>query len=195
MSVYKRCLARGSSWFRRKNASSLEFPLLAFSRVSSSWPSSKSTFCKPDSWTGNLSTEWDILHGKCKNVPGSLHCRNICCAEIVVYLVVMPLLSDVNISAGMTFVNVLIQILECSNGQTCFNIYVSFTSSTGMSCIGTTYWLVKPTLPPPGTCLCTTRLFCLRWYCGYPHTLMLVYFFFLFILMYLLLTFSYFTVT
>ena len=125
ISVCKRCLDRGSSRFKRKKASSFEFLLLTFSRASSSQPSSKTTFCKPNSCTGNLSTECDVLQRKRKNVPGSLHCRNISCTEIVVYLVVAPLLSDVNISAILTLVNVLVQILDCNNGHKHFNIHVA----------------------------------------------------------------------
>ena len=44
---------------------------------------------------------------------------------LVHYFMVMPLLFDANISAVMTFVNILVQILDCSNGQTRFNIYVA----------------------------------------------------------------------
>ena len=37
----------------------------------------------------------------------------------------LPLLSDIDISAVMTFVDILKQILDCSNSQTHFKIYVA----------------------------------------------------------------------
>ena len=66
-----------------------------------------------------------MLHQKRKNAPGSLHCSDISLPEIAVYPFMMPLLSDANITTVMTFVNILIQILDGSNGQTHFNVYVA----------------------------------------------------------------------
>ena len=64
-----------------------------------------------------------MLHQKWKNAPRSPHCSDISLPEIVVYPFVMQFLSDANITEVMTFVNILIQILEGSNGQARFNIY------------------------------------------------------------------------
>ena len=45
----------------------LDPPILAFSRASSSWPSSKTMFCKSSLWTGNFPAEWEIcFNGKTK---------------------------------------------------------------------------------------------------------------------------------
>lgn len=65
----------------------------------------------------------DMLRQKWRNAPGSLHCSDISLTEIVVYPFVKPLLFDGNIRAVTNFVNILIQILDCSNSQRHFNIY------------------------------------------------------------------------
>ena len=48
----------------------------------------------------------------------------------------MPLLFDANISAVMTFANILIQIFDCRNGQTHFNIYEAVVLLTDVWNVG-----------------------------------------------------------